>query len=263
MPNQSEILKQRLFDSVARPWQDLLPSSRIDALLSEQGIKYRKRLYTPVVTLWAMVHQVLCPDKSLSNTVKWLRKWLVVEDEFPSSDTGGYSKARSRLPETLLERLVCESGSALEQEVPQEQLWCDRRVKVFDGSTVVLSDTSENQAEYPQHGNQKQGCGFPNARIVVFFSLMTGAVLCGEIASHYTSETQMSRTLFHKLEPGDVVMADQLHGTYADLALITKQQADGVLRKHHARHTDFRTGKKMALAIIKWNGASLHDGPSI
>lgn len=263
MPNQSEILKHRLFDSVARPWQDLLPASKIDALLSEEGIKYRKRLYTPIVTLWAMVYQVLSTDKSLSNTVKWLRKWLVAEDEFPSSDTGGYSKARSRLPETLLERLVCESGAALEQEVPQEQLWCGRQVKVFDGSTVVMSDTSENQAEYPQHTNQKQGCGFPIARIVVFFSLMTGAVLCGEIASHSISETEMSRALFQTLEPGDVAMADQLHGTYVDLGLIAQQQADGMLRKHHARHTDFRTGKKMALATIKWNGASPPDGPSI
>ena len=261
MPNQSEILKQRLFDSVARPWQDLLPESKIDALLREEGIQYRKRLYTPMVTLWAMVYQVLCTDKSLSNTVKWLRKWLVVEDQFPSSDTGGYSKARNRLPETVLERLVCESGSALEQEVPQEQLWCGRRVKVFDGSTVVMSDTSENQAQYPQHANQKQGCGFPIARIVVFFSLMTGAVLCGGIASHDTSETQMSRALFQKLEPADVAMADQLHGTYVDLALIAQHQADGMIRKHHARHTDFRTGKKMALATIKWNGASPPGGP--
>lgn len=161
MPNQSEILKQRLFDSVARPWQDLLPESKIDALLREEGIQYRKRLYTPMVTLWAMVYQVLCTDKSLSNTVKWLRKWLVVEDPFPSSDTGGYSKARTRLPETVLERLVCESGSALEQEVPQEQLWCGRRVKVFDGSTVVMSDTSENQAQYPNMPIKSRAAVFP------------------------------------------------------------------------------------------------------
>ncbi len=60
MPNQSEILKRRLFDSVARPWQDLLPEAKIEALLSEKGIRYRNRLYTPIVTLWAVVYQVLC-----------------------------------------------------------------------------------------------------------------------------------------------------------------------------------------------------------
>ena len=258
-----EILQQRLFDSVARPWQDLLPASKLGAILSEEGIQYRRRLYTPIVTLWAMVYQVLCPDKSLRNTVKWLRKWLVVEGEFPSSDTGAYSKARRRLPETVLERVVGDSGLALEEAVPTEQLWCGRRVKVFDGSTVLMSDTPENQESYPQHGNQKKGCGFPLARIVVFFSLMTGAVFCGMMASRYTSETEMSRELYQQLEPGDVAMADQLHGNYVDLALIAQQHADGMLRKHHTRKTDFRTGKKTESVTIKWNGASPHDVQNI
>lgn len=170
MPNRSEILKQCLFDSVARPWQETLPESNIETILREEKIRYRKRLYTPIVTVWAMVYQVLCADKSLSNTVKWLRKWLVIEGESaPSSDTGGYSKARTRLPENVLKRLVGESGAALAKEMPREHLWCGHPVKVFDGSTVLMSDTQANQIEYPQHGNQQKGCGFPIARIVVFF----------------------------------------------------------------------------------------------
>lgn len=170
MPTPSEILKQRLFDSIARPWRHLLPAAKIEAILAAEGITYRNRLYTPIVTIWAMVYQVLCSDKSLSNTVKWLRKWLVLEGEaVPASDTGGYSKARTRLAAEVLEQLVPETGVALEQQVPAEQLWCGRRVKVFDGSTVLMSDTQANQNEYPQHGNQQPGCGFPIARIVVFF----------------------------------------------------------------------------------------------
>ena len=87
----------------------------------------------------------------------------------PSSDTGGYSKARTRLPEIVLERLVSKSGAALEEEVAEAHRWCGRRVQVFDGSTVLMDDTRENQTTYPQHGNQQHGCGFPIARIVVFF----------------------------------------------------------------------------------------------
>lgn len=254
MSNQSDILKQRLLDSVTRPWQDLLPESKIESILEEEGIRYRNCLYTPIVTVWAMVHQVLCADKSLSNTVKWLRKWLVMEGETISSDTGGYSKARSRLPEGILKRLVSESGNALEQEVSKEHLWCGRSVKVFDGSTILMCDTEDNQQAYPQHGNQKKGCGFPMARIVVFFSLLTGAVLLGGITSRKTSETEMSRSLYQYLEPEDVAMADQLHGSYVDLALIQQQQADGMLRKHHARKTDFRTGKKNGIGdhLVEW-----------
>jgi hypothetical protein len=109
-------------------------------------------------------------DKSLRHTVKWLRKWLVFEGEAaPTSATGGYSKARTRLPEIVLERLVGESGVALDQAVLAAHLWCGRAVKVLDGSTVLMSDSAANQQVYPQHGNQQPSCGFPIARIVVFF----------------------------------------------------------------------------------------------
>ena len=45
-----------------------MPESRLDELLEEEEISYRTRVYTPSVTLWAMLYQVLSPDKSLSNT---------------------------------------------------------------------------------------------------------------------------------------------------------------------------------------------------
>ena len=142
MPNQSDILKQQLFKSLALPWQDILPESRIETILEEEEIRYRKRLYSPMVTLWAMVYQVLCADKSLRNTVKWLRQWLIVAGETPpSSDTGAYSKARTRLPSILLQRFIPESAEHLEQQVSEEHQWCGRRVRVFDGSTVLMSDS--------------------------------------------------------------------------------------------------------------------------
>ena len=69
MPNQSDILKQQLLKSLALPGQDILRESRIETILEEEEIRYRKRLYSLMVTLWAMVYQVLCADKSLRNTV--------------------------------------------------------------------------------------------------------------------------------------------------------------------------------------------------
>lgn len=48
-----------------------------------------------------------------------------------------------------------------------------------DGCTVTMADTPENQAEYPQPGSQKPGCGWPIMRCVVLFALATGVVLEG------------------------------------------------------------------------------------
>ena len=255
MSQSAEILKEQFFKSLGLPWQDILPKSRLEQLLEEEGIEYRSRVYTPVVTLWGMIYQVLSADKSLRHTVKGITTWLVAAGvAAPSSDTGAYSKARSRLSEGLLQRLVPETAEALEKRVPEAQTWCGRQVKVFDGTTLLMADSAANQAAYPQHGNQAEGCGFPFARVVVFFCLITGAVVSACVATKTVSEIVMSRLLYQDLEEGDVAMADQAYGSYIDLALIQQQGADGVLRKHHARKTDFRTGRKHGIGDhqVEW-----------
>src|SRR4030095_2395043 len=91
--------------------------------------------------------------------------------------TGGYCKARQRLPETLLHRLVPLSGQRLQQQIPTAWHWHGRGVKIVDGSGVSRPDTEANQQDYPQPGSQAPGVGFPVARLVVVFSLACGAVL--------------------------------------------------------------------------------------
>ncbi len=160
----------------------------------------------------------------------------------PSSDTGAYSKARQRLPERLVQQLVPFVASELEKQVPIEQQWCGRRVRVLDGTTVLMSDTTANQAEYPQQSNQKPGCGWTIAKMVVLFSLLTGAVVFAGIDSLATSEIVMSRLLYANLLPDDVILADRAYGNYLDLVLVKQQGADAVFRKNHWRKTDLRAG---------------------
>lgn len=118
-----------------------------------------------------------------------------------------------------------------------------------------MSDTLENQAVYPQHSNQAPGCGFPIAKIVVMFSVSSGAVMEMLIASFKTSEVVLARQLYHSLLPGDVLLADRALGTYVDLVLVQSQQADAVFRKHQSRKSDFRRGKKLGIGdhIVTWH----------
>lgn len=174
MPNRVEILKQKLTTSVGLPFRDLLPESSIIEALDAEQITYRNRLFNPIVTLWAFLSQVLDPDKSCSNTVSRVIAWLTSAGaDIPSSDTGGYCKARARLSEKLLQRLFGQTAEELEAQATRESLWCGRHVKIIDGSTVSMPDTPANQTAYPQHSNQASGCGFPIAKILVMFSLST------------------------------------------------------------------------------------------
>ncbi|MEG4347194.1 IS4 family transposase [Microcoleus sp. A003_D6] len=256
MPNRASILKQQFLQSIALPWEGLLPESKVQELLANENVRYYSSVYTPIVTLWAMISQVLDPDKSLSQAVKRMGIWLSAAGAVPpSSDTGAYSKARGRLPSRLVEQLVPFVAEELEKQVPTEQQWCGRRVRVLDGTTVLMSDTAENQAEYPQHSNQKPGCGFPIAKMVVLFSLVTGAVVSAGIASLASSEIVMSRLIYANLAPDDVILADQAYGNYVDLVLVKERGADAVFRKNHLSKTDFRRGKKLGIGDRKvvWN----------
>jgi len=62
----------------------------------------------------------------------------------------------------------------------------------------------------------------------------TGAVLEVSIAAFKVSEWEMSRQLYARLQPEDVVVADSAYGTYVDLVLVQAAKADAVFRKHHA-----------------------------
>jgi hypothetical protein len=165
MTNRAEILKQKFQNSIGLPFEQVLPEAVLHQVLQEQGVHYRQVLYPPIGVLWAWLSQLLDADKSLSNAVNRVIAWMAEAGEaIPSADTGAYSKARKRFPLAMLKPLLRRTATALSAEIEPEQQWCGRRVKAYDGSTVLMSDPPANQAVYPQHSNQKGGCGFPLAK---------------------------------------------------------------------------------------------------
>ena len=79
------------------------------------------------------------------------------------------------------------------------------------------------------------GVGFRSSKLVVWFCVTTGVVLEVSMAAFTTSEWELARRLYAKLQPDDVVVADSAYGTYVDLALVGSMNADAVFCKHHAR----------------------------
>jgi hypothetical protein len=161
MLNRAEILKQQFNQSIGFPWQTILPASRIEEILAEEQVCYRNSVYTPVVTLWSLIAQVLGPDKSLRSAVNRVISWVgAAGGECPSPDTGGYSKARQRFNANVLQRLIPETAESLEQTIPTEQQWCERRVRVHDGTTVLMSGLSSTQQPKARvRISNRQACG--------------------------------------------------------------------------------------------------------
>jgi hypothetical protein len=83
-----KILRERLSNSIALPFRDILTLNMMQQTLNELNIKYRKRLYDPIITLWTFIWQVLDPDKSCSNAVSHILSFLADNYDDSGADSG-------------------------------------------------------------------------------------------------------------------------------------------------------------------------------
>jgi hypothetical protein len=178
LSRQMNCLRSQFAQCDGLAFAEVLPPEHLVQALREEGACWRDILYTPLLTLWAFLSQVISADDSCRATVARVLAWLVAQGEPPCSpNTDPYCKARKRLPENLLRRLLRQTGRTLHEQVPTTWLWKGRRVKVVDGTTVTMADTSANQEAYPQLKSQPPGAGFPIGRLVVVFCLACGTAL--------------------------------------------------------------------------------------
>ena len=245
------------------PLQDVLTEEDIAAAFAADDACFgdgTDDVYTPALTLWGWPAQVMHADKARSCVAAVARitaLCVALGREPPSPDTGTYCRARAKLPESVLRRLVYAVGDGLEARVPADWLWLGRHVKLGDGSTLSAPDTERNQEAWPQQRAQKPGLGFPILRIVVLLSLATAA-LCGLAMGPYqgkeTGEAALLRELLDRFQRGDVFLGDCAYCAHFMMALLLARGVDVVTRQHQARHTDFRSGERLGNAdhVVVW-----------
>jgi hypothetical protein len=244
-----------LLDGDGAGLRGLLSPQCVQEAVKVEQVGFRHCLFTPLVTLWTFLAQVLSADGSCRAAMARLLASLAArskdpaaDEDFFDSDTGPYCKARKRLPERLVERLAKDSGRALHRRYPGGQLLGGRRVKVVDGTTASMPDTPENQKEWPQPHTQKPGLGFPLVRLVAVMSLNCAAIVSlamGPYSGEGSGETALFRTLFDDLEADDVLMADRYYASYWMIALLRRRGVDSLFRQHQRRKIDFRTGQRL------------------
>lgn len=227
----------------------LLSAEHIARIIAREAGKTRDRIFTPSVTLAAFLGQILAEDHSCQAAVdRLIARRVACGLPACSADTGGYCKARQRLPEALLPELVRDAADRIDGHAAEAWLFQGRRVVIADGTTVSMPDTPENQAEYPQHGLQKPGCGFPLARIVVLIALATGGVLDAAIGAgkgKLTGEMALVRSLHGRLKRGDIVLADSYYSSFDEVVTLAGIGVDVVMRQHGGRSVDFRRGERL------------------
>jgi hypothetical protein len=255
---QVRFLRRQFLQDDELPFTGGLSEGVVAQALKALNVVWLDRIYSPLVTLWVFLGQVLSQDHSCRSAVARLIAHRISQGQRPcSAETSAYCQARKRLPEEFFATVARKTGQALDEGAHDHWLWKGRRVLAYDGSTVSMPDTVENQRAYPQPPQQEPGLGFPLARIAAFFSLSCGAVVDLAICSYSGkghSELGMLRQLWDFLRPGDIMLADRYMCAWHEIYLLQQRGIDTVTRVHHCRRVDFRRGERLRKDdhIVEW-----------
>lgn len=230
---------------------ELLGSPTLSEQFLSQVPIYRERKFSPLETLSLFMGQALSTDRSCQQAVNGLVTSQVRAGLRPcSTHTGGYCRARKRLPVELVSHLVRRSSQLISKRSGDAHLWMGRRIRLVDGTTVTMPDTHANQMAYPQSRGQKPGLGFPLCRTVGIICLSSGAVLdaaIGRFRGKGGDEQTLLRSMLDTLDRGDVLLGDAYYATYFLLHELQRRGIDAVFEQYGARRrsTDFRRGKRL------------------
>jgi hypothetical protein len=154
-------LRQQFLQDEGLPFSNVLSEGMVAQTLTAVGVRWTETIYSPLVTLWVFLGQVLSADPSCRKAVaRLIAHRLSQRQSRCSAETGAYCQARKRLPEKFFSTAACSAGRALDAQVDRPWLWQGRRVYLFDGTTVIMPDTPENQRAYPQVDHEQPGSAF-------------------------------------------------------------------------------------------------------
>src|SRR6476620_7629830 len=158
---QVRFLQRQFLQDGELPFTDALSESAVAQALKALNVVWLDRVYSPLVTLWVFLGQVLSQDHSCRAAVARLIAYRVSRRQRPcSAETGAYCQARKRLPEEFFAAVARKTGQALDESAKEGWLWKGRRVLAYDGSTVSMPDTAENQQLIHNLRNRNQVLAF-------------------------------------------------------------------------------------------------------
>ena len=264
LPNRFRLILASFLQRPGLPFADVLEEDAIQKAFDDEDATFaddQDAVYTPAVTLWGFLSQVLFKDEHrscIAAVARVVALRVALERGPCSTNTGAYCRARGKLSEKVLRQLTMDVGEGCEAKLDQQWLWHGRHVYLVDGTTVSMPDTPENQEAYPQNPQQKEGLGFPIARVVVVLSLASGMLIdmaMGPYAGKETGESALLRSLLGCFNPGDVLLADRYYCSYFMIALLQERGVDLVARLHQRRPADFRRGRRLGKGdqVITWD----------
>ena len=102
---QISFLRRQFLQEGDLPFRDVLSEELVQDALAAVRVVWNDAIYTPLVTLWVFLSQVLSADHSCRSAVARLIAHRISRGQRAcSSETGAYCQARKQLPEQHFRR---------------------------------------------------------------------------------------------------------------------------------------------------------------
>ncbi len=112
---QVRFLQRQFLQDGDLPFTEVLSADFVSQALTASGVVWKERIYSPLVTLWVFLSQVLSQDHSCRAAVaRLIAHRLSPGQSECSADTGAYCLSRKRLPEKFYSAVACHVGRALD-----------------------------------------------------------------------------------------------------------------------------------------------------
>jgi Transposase DDE domain len=238
-----------------------------------QKANSRDQHYTRWRTFWCSLWQNLNPGASCREVVLQLQALFSLEGGPQiSEEDGAYCRAKARLPVAQFAKALAVTAQKADSLVPARSFLKARPVKIVDGSALtLLADTKKNRAAYPPIQCEAGQPSFPMMRFVLFFSLLSGAILAVAQASLAVSELALLAQLANQLAKGDILIGDRGFGCYPVIAFLqhtlgvdfigrTTRRIDGRRRVKRLGHNDWliqwKKGARAStwMSLLQWQG---------
>ena len=179
--------------------RNILSDKIINQVYNNSGFEFRKRLLTPVVTVFHYLTSALWPEKSFqaSATVNGI-----------NVSSSSLSKARQRLPLKVMESLFHYVSDLCKQEADSSARFKKMRVVLFDGTGISMEDNDELFEEFGSANSKHGKSKYPVAKLVTACLKSSKTILSYRLSHYKTAEVEMAKDILSDLEKGDFVIGD-------------------------------------------------------
>jgi hypothetical protein len=179
----------------------------------------RERDLPAHVVMYYVIAQALFMQVSQREVLRCLLegvRWLF-GPAVPVKVTGksGISQARTRLGWEPVKQLHDEIVGPIAVKKTRGAWYRHWKLVSMDGSTLDVADTRENQEAFGRPGASRGKSAFPQIRFVSLVENGTHVLFGTEMTNYSTGEITLAKSVFKRLKPGMLCLADRFFLGYA------------------------------------------------